>query len=93
MVTKEDVTRLAKLCMLDLTEEQLEALTKDMQSIVKFADTINAAEAKDRDNTGINDIFNAYREDDVKPSYEQGDILKNVDGGEDGFFAVSSRKM
>ncbi len=93
MVTREDVKRLAALSMLDLTDEQLDRLTKDMQSIVNFADTINAAEAKDRDNTGINNIFNAYREDTVKPSFEQSEILSNVDGGEDGFFAVSSRKM
>ncbi len=93
MVTREDVKRLAALSMLDLTDEQLDRLTKDMQSIVRFADTINAAEAKDRDNTGINNIFNAYREDIVKPSFEQSEILSNVDGGEDGFFAVSSRKM
>ena len=91
MVTREDVKRLAALSMLDLTDEQLDRLTKDMQSIVRFADTINAA--KDRDNTGINNIFNAYREDIVKPSFEQSEILSNVDGGDDGFFAVSSRKM
>ncbi len=93
MVTREDVSRLAKLSMLELTDEQLDALTKDMQSIVSFADTINAADAEDRDNLGISGNVNAYRDDTVKPSYEQGDILRNADGGEDGFFSVPSRRM
>ena len=40
----------------------------------------------------INNLQNAFREDEVVPSYPRDEILKNVDGGEDGFFPVRKRQ-
>lgn len=88
MVTKEEILKIAKLSKLSVTEEELETLTHDMQQIIAFADTINAAVDESDDFDNINQLSNAFREDVVQPSYEQARILQNVDGGEDGFFPV-----
>ena len=41
MVTREDVENIALLSKLFVPEEELDGLTKSMQEIVEFADTIN----------------------------------------------------
>ena len=60
--------------------------------IIAFADTINAAGAAAGEFDNINNLQNAFREDEVVPSYPRDEILKNVDGGEDGFFPVRKRQ-
>lgn len=91
MVTREEILKIAKLSKLSVTEEELDGLTAAMGEIIAFADTINAAGAAGEfDN--INNLQNAFREDEVVPSYPRDEILKNVDGGEDGFFPVRKRQ-
>ncbi len=91
MVTKEEIRNIAILSRLYVADEELDALTKDMQGVIAFADAINAvgAEADEFDN--INNLSNVFRKDEVVPSYPREEILKNVDGGEDGFFLVRKR--
>ena len=45
MVTREDVENIALLSKLFVPEEELDGLTKSMQEIIDFADTINNAPA------------------------------------------------
>lgn len=91
MVTREEVLQIARLAKLSVPEEELEALTADMANIIAFADTINAAGSETEEFDNINNLSNAFREDTVVPSYDRADILKNADGGEDGFFKVPRR--
>lgn len=86
MVTREEILKIAKLSKLSVTEEELDGLTAAMGEIIAFADTINAAGAAAGEFDNINNLQNAFREDEVVPSYPRDEILKNVDGGEDGFF-------
>lgn len=88
MVTKEEIQKIAVLSKLWVSDEELEALTADMQQIIAFADTINAAVDELGDYDSVGTLKNAFREDVVAPSYPQERILANVDGGEDGFFPV-----
>ena len=39
MVTREDVLQMARLSKLYIKEEELDALTKDMDNIIAFAET------------------------------------------------------
>ena len=90
MVTKEEILKIAALSKLTVSEEELDTLTKEMESIIAFADTVNAAGAGEEfDN--INNLTNAFREDEVVPSYPREEILRNVQGGEDGYFPVKKR--
>ena len=92
MVTREEILKIAKLSKLSVTEEELDGLTAAMGEIIAFADTINAAGAAAGEFDNINNLQNAFREDEVVPSYPRHEILKNVDGGEDGFFPVRKRQ-
>ena len=92
MVTREEILKIAKLSKLSVPEEELDGLTAAMGEIIAFADTINAAGAAAGEFDNINNLQNAFREDEVVPSYPRDEILKNVDGGEDGFFPVRKRQ-
>ena len=46
MVTREDVENIALLSKLFVPEEELDGLTKSMQEIIDFADTISNAPAR-----------------------------------------------
>lgn len=93
MITRDDIRDIALLSKLFVSEEDLDGLTQEMAKIIEFADTINEASEKlDEDFDNIGGLQNAYREDEVVPSYPQGEILLNVNGGEDGFFPVKKRK-
>ena len=92
MVTREEILKIAKLSKLSVTEEELDGLTAAWGEIIAFADTINAAGAAAGEFDNINNLQNAFREDEVVPSYPRDEILKNVDGGEDGFFPVRKRQ-
>ncbi len=92
MVTREDVLKIARLAKLSVPEEELDALTQAMGEIITFADTINAADSSAVEFDNINRLENAFREDEVIPSYPREAILANVDGGEDGFFPVRKKQ-
>ena len=92
MITKEEVLDIALLSKLYVPEEQLDALTKDMDSILAFADSINAAGAQAEEYENAEGLFNVFREDEVVPAYPVQEILQNVGGGENGYFPVRKRK-
>ncbi len=91
MVTREEISKIARLAKLSVTEEQLDELTVSMGDIIAFADTISAASVEGDTFDNINGLSNAFREDEVTPSFEREKILQNVGGGEDGFFPVRKR--
>ena len=84
MVTREDVLQMARLSKLYIKEEELDALTKDMDNIIAFAETISAAQCEQTN-------FNVLREDVVVPSYDREEILKNAESQDEGYFLVKRR--
>ncbi len=88
MITREDVKRVCELSKLTLSEEELDGMLADMEAIVAFADTINAVEIDEEGLPPFQTIQNAFRPDEVIPSLPPQEILKNADGGENGYFAV-----
>ena len=90
MVTKQEIIKLSKLAKLNPDEKELDELISDMSEIIAFADTINR-------NVGEIDMRSAHaniaewadlREDEPKQSFPNEEILQNVGGGTDGFYAV-----
>lgn len=92
MVTHEDVLKIANLAKLSVAPEELDGLTKDMNEIIAFADTVSAASADVSDFDNINGLSNVFREDVPAPSYRREDILKNAESSEDGYFLVRRRR-
>lgn len=89
MITKEEVLRIAKIAKLSVKDDEIDLLIKDMSTVIEYADLINSV-VEDQDNEfgGINNIFNAFNEDIVVDSYDRDEILKNREGGENGYFVV-----
>ena len=91
MVTREDVLQMAILSKLYIKEEELDALTKDMDNIIAFAETISAAQCEQTNFDNINNLSNVLREDVVVPSYDREEILKNAESQDEGYFLVKRR--
>ena len=93
MVTHEEILKIANLAKLSVAPEELDSLTEDMNKIIGFADTINAASSdKSTDFDNINGLSNVLREDSAELSYSRDDILKNAEDSEDGYFVVRRRR-
>ncbi len=79
MVSKEEVKHIADLSMLNLTDEEIEKYTANMQDIVEFANTIN-----NLDTDGVTesafalDTYNVFRKDEVRESFDRDTLLKNA---------------
>ena len=91
MVTREDVLQMARLSKLYIKEEELDALTKDIDNIIAFAETISTAQCEQTNFDNINNLTNVLREDVVVPSYDREEILKNAESQDEGYFLVKRR--
>lgn len=89
MISKKEIENLAKLSKLKFTDEELENFTKEMTDIIAFADTINRNAGVAGESTEIFDgaEMDELREDEVKPSYPNEEIVSNTDAV-NGFFVV-----
>ena len=91
MVTREEILKIAALAKLSVKPEELESLTRDMNQIIEFADAVNSVPS---DGAGFDNSYglsNAFREDEVVPSFDREEILKNAPVREDGYFLVRRR--
>lgn len=91
MVTKQDVENIALLSKLFVADDELEALTQEMQNIIDFADTINNADDEGVEFDNINNLSNVLREDVVIESYSNEEILKNAPEQAQEHFLVKKR--
>lgn len=88
MIQKEEVLKIAKLAKLSVEDDEIDKLTLDMSNIIEYADAINAVFEEGMEFDNINNIMNAFNEDIVVESYDKDEILKNREGGENGYFVV-----
>ena len=86
-ISKEEVLHVAKLARLNLTEDETTRLMSDMESIIGFADKLNELDTEGVVPTArAIPMQNAFRADEVTPSYPREEILKNApDSDGDGF--------
>ena len=92
MITREQMENIANLSKLYLSEDDFDKMSKEMDGIINFVNQINTLndqynlENNSNSNADINK--NVLREDEIVDSFPRNEILKNVDGGKDGFFYV-----
>ncbi len=78
-VSKQDVEHIAKLSRLEFSDEELEKYTTDLANIVDFANSLASINVEGVMPTNhILEIKNVFRKDEVRPSYEREEILKNA---------------
>jgi len=88
-ITREEVEKVAHLARLNLTEKEKESMIVDMEAIINFADQINELAVGDVSPTEhVIPINNVFREDVIRPSMKQADLLQNAPNSENGYFCV-----
>jgi len=86
---KMDIEKVARLARLDLSEEERETFGNQMEQILTYMEQLNRL-----DTTGVEPtshaipIYNVFREDEVKPSIPQEEVLGISPDEEDGHFKV-----
>jgi aspartyl-tRNA(Asn)/glutamyl-tRNA(Gln) amidotransferase subunit C len=90
-ITKKDVEHVARLARLALSEEEKERYTAQLESILKYIDTLNKLDTSNVPPTShVLPLSNIWREDKAEPTRlgSQADILKNAPEAEGPFFKV-----
>ena len=77
--TKKDVEHLANLSMLNLSEDEIEKYTKDIQEIITMAEQVNEVDTEGVDISAFAlDSYNVFRKDEVRQSIDREALLQNA---------------
>lgn len=88
-ITREEVLHVANLARLNLSDEEQEKMTEQLDTILSYVDKL-----KELDTTGVvptthaHKKVNAFREDEVKESLSVEDALLNSPEKNGGMFRV-----
>lgn len=79
MVNKEEIKHIANLSMLNLTDEEIEKYTSNMQDIIDFANKINSLDTSEvKESAFAIDSYNVFRKDEIRESFNREELLKNA---------------
>lgn len=88
-ITKEDVLYIASLSRVHLRGEEVERLTKDLEGILHYVHKLEKLDVRAVEPTShVLPLTNVYREDEVKPSLAQAEVMKAAVVAHNGFFKV-----
>ena len=88
-VSIEEVEKIASLSMLYVTDADKKMLQESLETILDHAQRLNDLDTKDViPTTYILKQQNIMREDEIIPSLERDELLKNAPEKEDGYFIV-----
>jgi aspartyl-tRNA(Asn)/glutamyl-tRNA(Gln) amidotransferase subunit C len=88
-VTRKDVEHIAELAKLKFKEEELEKFTDHLNEILAYVEKLN-----ELDTTDVEPLShpvegsNVFREDEVKPSLDREEALRNAPDRSELFFKV-----
>lgn len=88
-VSKEEVLHIANLSKLYVADDKLDKYTKDLSNVVDLANSLSEVDIEGINPTNhILDIKNVFRKDEMEPSYNREDILKNSPDAQGGCVSV-----
>ncbi len=88
-ITREEVEHVARLARLELTEEEKDLFTGQMDAILAYVDKLNELDTANVVPTShAVPMENAFREDEVRPSIGIDNALANAPERAEGFFRV-----
>lgn len=88
-VSRDDVEYVAKLARIELTEEEKNTLTSQLNSILGHIEKLSELDTEGVEPTfHVFDVRNVFREDEVSPSLPTEEILKNAPVRDGNFFKV-----
>ena len=86
-ISKEEILHVASLARLKVSEDEADSLESAMNDIINFADMLSELNTDDITPAAhAIPMQNAFREDEIKPSFPRKDILRNApDFDEEGY--------
>lgn len=89
MITKADVEHVANLARLELTEEEKETYTQQLNQILDYAERLNQLDTSSVAPTAhVLPLKNVFREDKAEQVMTNEEALANAPAAEKGFFRV-----
>lgn len=88
-VTRKEVEYIAQLARLKFKDEELENFTSQLNEILNYVDKLNELDTENVEPLSHPvEEFNKFRDDELKPSIEREEALKNAPDRTDEFFKV-----
>jgi aspartyl-tRNA(Asn)/glutamyl-tRNA(Gln) amidotransferase subunit C len=88
-ITRAEVEQVARLARLELTDDEQERMTAQLDAILGYIDKLNALDTSAVEpTTTVIPMVCVLREDTVRPSLTQEETLENAPDREDVFFRV-----
>ena len=89
MIDKKDVEYVAWLARLELSEEEKERFTRQLDNVLEHAQKIKSLEVGEvKPTSHVLPLKNIMRDDEIKPSLSQEEALCNAPRREGGHFVV-----
>ncbi|MBM9613125.1 Asp-tRNA(Asn)/Glu-tRNA(Gln) amidotransferase subunit GatC [Desulfobulbus rhabdoformis] len=77
-ITREEVQHVAKLARLDLSEDDVDRMTGQLDSILSYVAKLDELDTQGVPvTTHTQNVVNAFREDEVRPSLDRDRSLQN----------------
>lgn len=90
-ISREEIIHISKLASINLSDEEIDKYTSDMEEIIGFANTINGVNTENIDESiAASEQYNVFRKDEVKEFEDQELLMKNAPSMEDGMFHLPS---
>ena len=90
-LSREEVTHIATLCRLGLSDEEVERLREQLSNILEQFEVLKEVDTEGVEPTGHSvALQSVMREDEPRPSYDKEDILANAPVREDDYFRVKA---
>ena len=88
-VTRKEVEHIAQLAQPRFKNEELENFTSQLNEILNYVDKLNELDTENVEPLSHPvEEFNKFRDDELKPSIEREEALKNAPDRTDEFFKV-----
>ena len=88
-LSRADVAHVAKLALLDLTDEEIDMFTGQLRSVLETAQAMNDLDLSDVAPTHHPlGLTNVLRADEIRPSLDRGEVLAQAPETEDDRFKV-----
>ena len=88
-ITNENIRHIANLSRLIIDENEIESYKEKLSNIVDMANQISSLDTTGiLPTTHVIENINVFRKDEVKPSYDREDILKNSASKDAGCISV-----
>ena len=86
---KMDIEKVARLARLDLSEEEKVTFGSQLEQILTYMEQLNRLDTSGVEPTShAIPVYNVFREDEVRPSLPQEEVLAIAPDEEDGHFKV-----